>query len=55
MLEDFVACLVKEEGRTPNTARVYKSWCAKALRVGVVADGNVKSAVQALDRYRRSE
>jgi len=51
MLEDFVTYLVKNEGKTLNTARAYKSWCAKALVERGVHDSHVKSAVQALQRY----
>ena len=55
ILEDFVKYLVKDEGKAMNTARAYKSWCAKALVEQGPHDPHVKSAVQALDRYWRSK
>lgn len=55
MLEDFVTYLVKDEGKSMNTARAYKSWCAKALVERGAHDSHVKSAVQALSRYRDSK
>jgi len=51
MLEDFVKYLVRDEHLTLNTARAYKSWCAKALVERGAHDSHVKSAVQALERY----
>ena len=51
MLDDFVRYLVKNEGKSMNTARAYKSWCAKALVEHGAHDSHVKSAVQALRRY----
>lgn len=51
MLEDFVTYLVRDEGKAMNTARAYKSWCAKALVEHGAHDSHVKSAVQALGRY----
>lgn len=51
MLEDFVTYLVRDEGKSMNTARAYKSWAAKALVEHGAHDSHVKSAVQALSRY----
>ena len=54
MLEEFVSYLVRVEGKSPNTARAYKSWVAKALVEHGAFDSHVKSAVNALGRFRAS-
>lgn len=56
VLERFVSYLVDAEGKGVDTARVYKSLCAKALAQG--ADKNnpmMMSALRALARFRASE
>lgn len=55
MLENFVTYLVRDEHLTMNTARAYKSWCAKALVERGAYDSHVKSAVQALERYWKAK
>ena len=52
-LERFVTYLVKVEGKGENTARVYKSLCAKALAQGGPDSNNpvMTSAVNALRRF----
>jgi hypothetical protein len=56
-LERFVTFLVKAEGKGENTARVYKSLCAKALGPGGPDRDNpvMMSALQALRRFRASQ
>jgi len=54
ILEEFVTYLVRVEGKSPNTARAYKSWVAKALVEHGAFDSHVKSAVKALGRFRDS-
>jgi hypothetical protein len=54
MLEEFVTYLVRVEGKSPNTARAYKSWVAKALVEHGASESHVKSAVKALGRFRAS-
>lgn len=54
VLEEFVTYLVRVEGKSPNTARAYKSWVAKALVEHGASESHVKSAVKALGRFRAS-
>lgn len=56
-LDRFFTHLVKVERKGENTARVYKSLCAKALAQGRPDSGNpvMMSALQALRRFRASE
>ncbi len=56
-LERFVTYLVKVEGKGENTARVYKSLCAKALALGGPDSNNkiMMSALQALRRFWASQ
>ncbi len=56
-LERFVTYLVKVEGKGENTARVYKSLCAKALAQGDPDSNNriMMSALQALRRFWASQ
>ena len=56
VLERFATHLVKNEKLGENTARVYKSLCAKALAQGVDANNPVMmSALRALERFRASQ
>jgi hypothetical protein len=55
LLKEFATYLVEVEGKSSNTARAYKSWVAKALVERGAHDSHVKSAVQALARYRNSK
>jgi hypothetical protein len=50
-LKSFATYLVKVEGKGENTARVYKSLCAKALARGT--DSNNKVMMSALEAFRR--
>jgi hypothetical protein len=56
-LERFVTYLVKVESKGENTARVYKSLCAKALAQGGPDPDNpmMMSALRALRRFWASQ
>jgi hypothetical protein len=54
-LRRFGTFLVKE-GKSENTARVYRSLCAKALAQGVDSDDPVMmSALRSLARFKASQ
>jgi hypothetical protein len=54
-LKKFGTYLIKVEGKSPNTARAYQSWVAKALAEGGAVDSHVKSAAKAFARYWKSK
>lgn len=54
-LKGFADWLVTSEGKSPNTARAYRSWAAKAMVEHGAHDPHVLSAVKALARYEASK
>lgn len=56
-LERFATYLIKVEGKGENTARVYKSLCAKALAQGGPDPDSpmMMSALRALSRFWTSQ
>jgi hypothetical protein len=54
-LKGFADWLVNSEGKSPNTARAYKSWAAKAMVERGAHDPHVLSAVKTLARYQASK
>lgn len=54
-LKGFADWLVNIEGKSPNTARAYKSWAAKAMVEHGAHEPHVLSAVKALARYNASK
>lgn len=53
-LKGFADWLVQAEGKSPNTARAYRSWAAKAMVEHGAHEPHVVSAVKALARYEAS-
>ena len=50
-LERFVKYLIEHEGLGATTARSYKSYTAKTLVTGKIANHNEQSAIEALRRF----
>jgi len=55
VLKGFADWLVNIEHKSPNTARAYRSWAAKAMVEHGAHEPHVLSAVKALDRYIASK
>lgn len=54
-LNGFADWLIHAEHKSPNTARAYKSWAAKAMVEHGAHEPHVLSAVKALARYEASK
>jgi quinol monooxygenase YgiN len=54
-LKGFADYLINVEGKSPNTARAYRSWAAKAMVEHGAHEPHVLSAVKALARYTTSK
>lgn len=54
-LKGFADWLVQSEGKSPSTARAYRSWAAKAMVEHGAHEPHVLSAVKALARYHASK